>query len=83
MDTKRGSRFSVSQNPLQMFSTSDRAARDFLDGASASAEKRQREESTNRYSKKRDHKNDAIEDTVSGALTALFRGLFSSESDDN
>ena len=54
-----------------------------LNGASASAEKRQREESTNRYSKKRVHKNDAIEDTVSGALTALFRGLFSSESDDN
>ena len=64
-------------------STSDKAARDFLDGASSSAESRRMEELNNKYPKKTDHKNDFIEDTMSGALTALFRGIFSSGEDND
>lgn len=64
-------------------STSNKAARDFLDGASSSAESRRMEESNNKYRKKTDHKNDFIEDTMSGALTALFRGIFSADEDND
>ena len=64
-------------------STSDKAARDFLDGASSSAVSRHKEELNTRYRKKSDHKNDFIEDTMSGALTALFRGIFSSDEDND
>ena len=64
-------------------STSDKAAKDFLDGASSSAESRRMEESNNKYRKKTDHKNDFIEDTMSGALTALFRGIFSADEDND
>ena len=62
-------------------STSDKAAKDFLDGASSSAESRRMEELNKKYPNKPDHKNDFIEDTMSGALTALFRGIFSSDED--
>lgn len=64
-------------------STSDQATKDFLDGVASSAENRQKEESQSAYGKKRDYKNEAIEDTMSGVLTALFRGIFSSESNNN
>ena len=64
-------------------STSNKAARDFLDGASSSAESRRMEELNNKHRKKTDHKNDFIEDTMSGALTALFRGIFSSDEDND
>ncbi|GAC07106.1 MAG: hypothetical protein CL578_09310 [Alteromonadaceae bacterium] len=59
-------------------STSDKVAKDFFDGANSNAKSRQLEEANSVYSKKRDYKNEAIEDSMSGVLTALFRGIFSS-----
>jgi hypothetical protein len=52
---------------------------DFLDGASSSAEKREQEESNAMHAKKNSPETDAIEDTMSGVFTALFRGIFGSE----
>ena len=64
-------------------STSEKAARDFLDGANSSSESRHKEELNTRFRKKPDQKNDFIEDTMSGALTALFRGIFNSDDDND
>jgi len=52
---------------------------DFLDGASSSAEKREQEESNVIHAKKTSPETDAIEDSMSGVFTALFRGIFGSE----
>ncbi|MFT2090690.1 hypothetical protein [Paraglaciecola sp. 2405UD69-4] len=64
-------------------STSNRFAKDFFDGASSSAERRQNNKAYNTYSNKGDFKNDLIEDSMSGVLTAFFRGIFSLGSDNN
>ncbi|XOV80670.1 MAG: hypothetical protein ACFHVJ_06910 [Aestuariibacter sp.] len=62
-------------------STSDKPVRDFLDGASAKAERRQKVEANSSSFKKRDYENEFVEDTMSGILTALFRGIFGSDDD--
>ncbi|AMJ87115.1 MULTISPECIES: hypothetical protein [Alteromonas] len=60
-------------------STSKKTVSDFLDGASSSAEKREQEESNVIHAKKNSPETDAIEDSMSGVFTALFRGIFGSE----
>lgn len=60
-------------------STSNKTVGDFLDGAFSSAEKREQEESNAMHAKKNSPETDAIEDTMSGVFTALFRGIFGSE----
>lgn len=64
-------------------STTDKAVRNFLDGASSNAKSRQQDNSFGSYVKKRDYKDDAIEDSVAGILTAIFRGVFASEEETN
>ena len=63
--------------------TANKAASDFLDGASSSAESRRQEQSNNPHSRRSDPDNDFIEDTMSGVLTALFRGMFGSDNDND
>lgn len=64
-------------------STANKAANDFLDGASSSAESRRQEQSSNQHHRRSDPDNDFIEDTMSGVLTALFRSMFSSDDDND
>lgn len=54
----------------------EKSVEDFFEGASANADKRESLEFPGTTKTKRDHKNDLIEDSVSGVLTALFRGIF-------
>ncbi|WP_334015671.1 hypothetical protein [Alteromonas sp. S167] len=63
--------------------TANKAANDFLDGASSSAESRRQKQSNFPHQGRSDPDNEFIEDTMSGVLTAIFRGMFGSDDDND